>query len=83
MRRIFFGIALAMMVGGVGFGQVAAAPAVIAPSTLSAVSQGGAGLLCPDQKEGRQDRDDQPLPQGMEQGPAKRRHSAIGKQLVD
>jgi acetyl esterase/lipase len=43
VRRIFFGIALATMVGGVGFGQVAAAPAVIAPSTVSAVSQGGAG----------------------------------------
>ena len=50
MRRIFVGIALVVMVGGVGFGQVAVAPAV-APSAVSAVSQGGAGktmLLWPE-----------------------------------
>jgi acetyl esterase/lipase len=40
VRKIVFGFALAMMVGGIGFGQVTPAPP---PSTASAVSQGGAG----------------------------------------
>ncbi len=40
MRKIVFGFVLAMMVGGIGFGQVTPAPP---PSTASAVSQGGAG----------------------------------------
>jgi len=40
VRKIVVGFALAMMVGGIGFGQVTPASP---PSTASAVSQGGAG----------------------------------------
>jgi acetyl esterase/lipase len=42
VRKIVFGFALAMMVGGIGFGQVTPAPP---PSMASAVSQGGAGKM--------------------------------------
>ena len=62
MRRIFAGVALVMLVGGVGFGQVATAPGVAAaPSTVSAVSQGGAGktmLLWPGGAPGAQGDED-------------------------
>ena len=62
MRRLFVGIVLAMVVGGVGFGQVATAPGVAAaPSTVSAVSQGGAGktmLLWPGGAPGAQGDED-------------------------
>ena len=62
MRRFFFGVAWAMLVGGLGFGQVAAAPVVAAaPSTTSAVSQGGAGktmLLWPAGAPGAQGDED-------------------------
>ncbi len=62
MRRIFFGVAWAMLVSGLGFGQVAAAPVVAAaPSTTSAVSQGGAGktmLLWPAGAPGAQGDED-------------------------
>jgi acetyl esterase/lipase len=44
VRKIFFGFAMAIFVSGVGFGQVTvAAPAEPLPSTVSSVSQGGAG----------------------------------------
>jgi acetyl esterase/lipase len=44
VRKIVFGFALAMMVGGIGFGQVPPSPVIgPTPSTVSAVSQGGAG----------------------------------------
>jgi acetyl esterase/lipase len=42
VRKIVFGFAVTVLVCGVGFGQ-AAAPAAALPSTVSAVSQGGAG----------------------------------------
>jgi len=62
VRRIFAGVALVMLVGGVGFGQVATAPGVAAaPSTVSAVSQGGAGktmLLWPGGAPGAQGDED-------------------------
>jgi acetyl esterase/lipase len=62
VRRLFVGIVLAMVVGGVGFGQVATAPGVAAaPSTVSAVSQGGAGktmLLWPGGAPGAQGDED-------------------------
>jgi acetyl esterase/lipase len=45
VRKILFGFVVTVLVCGVGFGQVTAAPAAAAaaPSTVSAVSQGGAG----------------------------------------
>src|ERR1700722_2403245 len=43
VRKILFGFAMAVLVCGVGFGQVTAPAAVPLPSTDSAVSQGGAG----------------------------------------
>jgi acetyl esterase/lipase len=44
VREILCGLVVTVLVGGVGFGQAAAAPAAVPmPSTASAVSQGGAG----------------------------------------
>ncbi|HTD96173.1 MAG TPA: hypothetical protein VK627_04570, partial [Edaphobacter sp.] len=43
MRKIFFGFAIAALVSGLGVGQVVAPAAAPLPSTVSAVSQGGAG----------------------------------------
>src|ERR1700710_766160 len=43
VRKIFFGFAMAALVSGAGFGQVAAPAVAPLPSTVSAVSQGGAG----------------------------------------
>ena len=44
MRRIFCGLMIAVLAGGTGFGQVAPSPVIgPPPSTVSAVSQGGAG----------------------------------------
>ncbi|MCU1252911.1 MAG: esterase/lipase, partial [Edaphobacter sp.] len=43
MRKIFFGFAMSVLVCGVGPGQVMTPAAVPPPSTVSAVSQGGAG----------------------------------------
>src|SRR6266481_5339958 len=52
VRKIFVGFAFAVMVGAMGFGQMTPAPvATPLPSTVSAVSQGGAGktmLLWPE-----------------------------------
>jgi acetyl esterase/lipase len=44
VRKFFWALATVILIGGVGLGQVtAAAPAAPVPSTVSAVSQGGAG----------------------------------------
>jgi acetyl esterase/lipase len=43
VRKLLFGFAMAALVSGVGFGQVMAPAAAPLPSTVSAVSQGGAG----------------------------------------
>jgi acetyl esterase/lipase len=62
VKKVVFGLALMVMVGGVGFGQVTAAPAAVTPpSTASAVSQGGAGktmLLWPAGAPGAQGDED-------------------------
>src|SRR5260370_33779813 len=47
VRKIFVGFALAVMCGGVGFGQVTAPPAAPLPSTVFAGSPGGAGGVGP------------------------------------
>jgi acetyl esterase/lipase len=43
VRKILFGFALVVLVGGMALGQVTAPAAVPPPSAVSAVSQGGAG----------------------------------------
>jgi acetyl esterase/lipase len=43
VRKIFFGFALVVLGSGLGFGQVTAPATAPLPSTVSAVSQGGAG----------------------------------------
>src|SRR5260370_38767108 len=43
VRKIFVGFALGLMVGGMGFGQVTTPAVGARPSTVSAVSEGGAG----------------------------------------
>ena len=51
MRKILLGFAMAVVVGGTGFGQVMTPAAAPLPSAVSAVSQGGAGktmLLWPE-----------------------------------
>jgi len=51
VRKIVFGFAVTVLVCGMGFGQVTAPAAAPLPSTVSAVSQGGAGktmLLWPE-----------------------------------